>query len=353
MATTNPIRFRRANPVKRGLQIVASGLVVLAFIGVIFGRDSRDLQVTTAGAVVTSPSCGTFPAGRHGTPAAIFPWICEFGTNSSDFGNAVAVVGSEIYVAGSTIGTFPGETNAGYIDAYVRKYDAVGTVTWTRQFGASWIDEALAVAADSSGVYVAGYTDHALPGQSSAGGTDAFVRKYDASGVEAWTQQFGTPGTDVANALVVDPSGLYVAGATDGTLPGQTNGGVGDAFVRRYDSSGAELWTRQFGTSMDDGAVSLATDESSVLVAGYTFGTFPGQTNHGSRDAFVRKYDDSGLEMWTRQVGTPADDLPYGVAANASAVYVAGYTYGAFPGHTNEGDRDAFLQSFNATGGER
>src|SRR5439155_18476571 len=122
----------------------------------------------------------------------------------------------------------------------------------------SWIDEALAVAANSSGLYVEGYTDHALPGQSSAGGTDAFGRKYDAAGAEAWTQQFGTAGNDVANALAGDPSGVYVVGATDGTLPGQTNVGVGDAFVRRYDSSGTEVWTHQFGTSSDDGAVSVA-----------------------------------------------------------------------------------------------
>ena len=352
MATADSIRFRRSSLVKRVLQLLGSTLVVLAVMVAVFAIDSKELPVTVTGALVL-PSHGSFPAGSQGTPAAIFPWIHQFGTNSSDFGNAVAVVGSDIYVAGSTIGTFPGEMNAGYIDAYVRKYDAMGTVVWTRQFGASWIDEALAVAADSSGVYVAGYTDHALPGQSTAGGTDAFVRKYDASGAEAWTQQFGTSGNDVANALAADPSGVYVVGATDGTLPGQTNVGVGDAFVRRYDSSGTEVWTRQFGTSSDDGAVSVAIQGSSVLVAGYTFGTFPGLTNQGSRDAFLRNYDASGTERWTRQVGTPADDLPYGVAADASAVYVAGYTYGAFPGNTNPGDQDAFLQSYDASGDER
>jgi len=219
MATADSIRFRRSSLVKRVLQLLGSTLVVLVVMVAVFAIDSKELPVTVTGALVL-PSHGSFPAGSQGTPAAIFPWIHQFGTNSSDFGNAVAVVGSDIYVAGSTIGTFPGEMNAGYIDAYVRKYDAMGTVVWTRQFGASWIDEALAVAADSSGVYVAGYTDHALPGQSTAGGTDAFVRKYDASGAEAWTQQFGTSGNDVANALAADPSGVPVctAGVTDGPL---------------------------------------------------------------------------------------------------------------------------------------
>ena len=46
-------------------------------------------------------------------------------------------------------------------------------------------------------------------------------------------------------------TGLYVAGFVTGLLPGQTGGGGGaadvDAFVRKYDFNGNELWTRQFG----------------------------------------------------------------------------------------------------------
>ena len=46
---------------------------------------------------------------------------------------------------------------------------------------------------------------------------------------------------------------VYVAGVTYGTLPGQTNSGNYDAFVRKYDADGNELWTRQFGSaSFDD-----------------------------------------------------------------------------------------------------
>jgi len=48
-----------------------------------------------------------------------------------------------------------------------------------RQFGTSDYDSTSGVAVDlSNNVYVAGYTYGTLPGQSSSGGTDAFLVKF-------------------------------------------------------------------------------------------------------------------------------------------------------------------------------
>ncbi len=104
-------------------------------------------------------------------------------------------------------------------------------IEWIRQFGSSSIDNARGISVDASGIYVAGLTSGTLPGQTSAGSTDAFVRKYDLDGNEVWTRQFGTPSGDNARGISVDASGIYVAGGTDGTLPGQTSAGSTDAFV--------------------------------------------------------------------------------------------------------------------------
>ena len=93
------------------------------------------------------------------------------------------------------------------------------TVQWIRQFGSSDVDIAYGVAVNSSGVYVVGYTIATLPGQTSAGSTDAFIRKYDSSGNVVWTRQFGTQGFDQAFAVAVDSTGVYVAGLTNGSLP--------------------------------------------------------------------------------------------------------------------------------------
>ena len=175
-------------------------------------------------------------------------------------------------------------------------------IVWIRQFGTFANDHATDVAVDTSGnIYVAGETVGALPGQTSSGDWDVFVRKYDGSGSELWTRQFGTFATDHTTDVAIDASGnVYAAGYTGGALPGQSSSGFDDAFVRKYDGSGNELWTMQFGTSTYDYAESVAVDASgNIYVAGETLGALLGQTSSGGLDAFVRKYDSSSNELWT------------------------------------------------------
>ncbi len=109
-------------------------------------------------------------------------------------------------------------------------------VDWTRQFGSASADSVQGISVDASGVYVSGATGGTLPGQTSSGGDDVFVRKYDAGGTEVWTRQFGTGGSDQANGISVDVSGVYVAGQTTGALPSQTSSGSFDAFVVKLSS---------------------------------------------------------------------------------------------------------------------
>jgi len=52
-------------------------------------------------------------------------------------------------------------------------------IGWTRQFGTSDNDYAPGLAVDASGnVYIAGWTEGALPGQSYAGGGDVLLVKF-------------------------------------------------------------------------------------------------------------------------------------------------------------------------------
>ena len=66
---------------------------------------------------------------------------------------------------------------------------------------------------------------------------------------EIWTRQFGTNADDLVFQVAVEGAGnLYAAGGTKGALAGQTHLGFRDAFLRKYDSLGNEVWTHQFGT---------------------------------------------------------------------------------------------------------
>jgi len=279
-------------------------------------------------------------------------WTRQFGTNRNDAATGVAVDASGIYVVGRTIGVLPGQFASGGGDAFVRKYDASGREVWTRQFGSIRPDQANGVAVDDSGVYVVGWTSGALPGQTGTGGDDAFIRKYDTNGNEQWTRQFGSADRDEPFGVAVDASGIYVAGATLGTLPGQTASGFSstDAFVRKYDVDGVAQWTRQFGSAGSDDANGVAVDATGVYVGGRTSGELPGQSTAGNADAFVRKYDAGGAELWTRQFGTGSADQANALAADGGGVYIVGRTLGLLAGQLNEGEEDLFARKYNSSG---
>eukprot|EP00971_Amphidinium_carterae_P051025 1004691-Amphidinium_carterae.1 len=117
--------------------------------------------------------------------------------------------------------------------------------------------------------------------------------QYDSSGEWQWTRQRGSGDWDRARAVAVSVEGqVYVAGWTDGSLDGQSHAGGRDAFLMQYDSSGDWQWTRQRGTSNDDYARAVAVSaEGQVYVAGYTLGSLDGQSSAGERDPFLMQYD--------------------------------------------------------------
>ena len=111
------------------------------------------------------------------------------------------------------------------------KYDSEGNLLWSRELGTNSDDRAFGVSADPLGyVYITGITRGSL-GSANAGGTDAFVSKYDDEGTLLWTKQFGTTGTDFSRAVAADALGnVFFTGDTTGSLEG-TNKGNADVFV--------------------------------------------------------------------------------------------------------------------------
>lgn len=282
--------------------------------------------------------------------AQIVDWTRQLGSTSDDRSYGVSADGfGVIYTIGSTTGNLGG-SNAGGIDAYVSKYDSTGALLGSRQFGTSANDEARGVSADGLGnVYISGFTAGNLVG-SNAGNNDAFVVKYNDSGALLWTRQFGTGAQDRSWGVSADGLGsVYVSGTTGGGLSGSSAGGE-DAFLRKYAADGTLQWTRQLGTPGNDGSRGVTADGlGNVFIAGYTTGSLQG-TNAGGVDAFVTKYDASGSLLWTRQQGTAGADYGTGVSADALGnVYVTGYTTGSLDG-ANAGAEDAFLTKYDASG---
>ena len=68
-----------------------------------------------------------------------------------------------------------------------------------------------------------GYTGGGLDGNTSSGGKDIFLIKYDSSGTKQWTKQLGTSSGDEGRGITTDSSGnIYVTGYTQGGLDGNT-----------------------------------------------------------------------------------------------------------------------------------
>jgi hypothetical protein len=294
-----------------------------------------------------------FPATA---PASTVGWARQFGTGYPDDANGLTIdAAGNLYVIGQTSGTLTGQKNAGMIDAFVRKYSSVGDEVWTRQFGSSERDIPKGITLDGAGnLYVVGETFGSLPGKASAGGWDAFLRKYTADGDEVWTTQFGGGGAESAASVRIDHGGnAYVVGGTRAALPGQTNIGDYDGFIGRFDPAGNQVWARQFGTTVEDYTLSVTLDSRDYpILAGETSGHFAGAASAGALDGFVRQYDPSGNVVWTRQFGSPADDYAVNatVAPNGD-VLVAGTTAGTLPGQKSAGDADAFIAAFSSQGG--
>ena len=219
-------------------------------------------------------------------------WTRQLGTSGTDRGWDVSADGlGNVYISGVTGGSLEG-TSAGADDAFVSKYDDSGTLQWTRQLGTSNGDFSQGVSADGLGnVYISGVTSGSLEG-ANAGFSDAFLSKYDASGTLEWTRQFGTGGFD--NGWEVSADGLgnvYISGSTEGNL-GAPNAGFRDAFISKYDDSGTLQWTRQLGTSSRDVFNGVSADGlGNVYISGDTRGSLEG-TSAGGRDAFVIKIQD-------------------------------------------------------------
>jgi len=284
-------------------------------------------------------------------------WIKLLHTSDTDIAAALTIdSSSNLYVAGNTKGNLNGETNSGDWDAFIVKYDSLGALQWTKLLGTNDVDIATNLTTDSSGnLYVAGRTYSDLNGETNSGAYDAYIVKYNSAGVLQWTKLLGTSGDDSASALTTDNSGnLYVAGWTGGNLNGETNSGRRDAYIVKYNSAGVLQWTKLLGASGLDSANALTIDNmGNLYLAGGTIASVKGETNSVYSDAFLAKYNTAGMLQWTKLLDASDYDFANALTADSSGnLYVAGSTNGDLKGETNNGAVDAFIVKYDLTGSE-
>ncbi len=224
--------------------------------------------------------------------------------------------------------------------AGITRYDAAGTLVWTKKFDANASARRVLVDSGNSPIVVGVFSGSASFGATtlvSAGQKDIFVAKLDTNGNPVWATSAGGPGDDEATDLAVDDSGNVVVagsysllGATFGKMQLPTAGGR-DVFVVKLDGTGALVWVRSFGGPGDDYTFALGGDDSGHVVGGmYSMGP---SVKIGSTtlmagqhlEAIVYRLDPDGTPSWAKAAGGDADTWVSGIDLDQDGnAYVAG-----------------------------
>ncbi len=220
------------------LAIDANGDVIVT--GTISGRLN---STTTYGG-----GSDIFVTKLNGTDGALTA-SAQIGGAGSEFGEAVAIAGDgNILVAAREDGR-----------VIIRKLDVTDPTIELATFdlgdlGGGSISD---IVVDASGdIYVAGTSFNAsLSGgtitNSHSGGADGFITKLSDGGASfsaSFTHFIGSSGTDRIEGLSVQNGSIYVAGKTNGTLPGATLTGTTDGFAAKINATtGTADFIRQFG----------------------------------------------------------------------------------------------------------
>ena len=97
-------------------------------------------------------------------------------------------------------------------------------------------------------------------------------------------------------------------------------------FLLKYSQQGDQLWSRQLDPGVEDTSGLTADDQGNIYVFGHVSST-PERETEGGYDAFIAKYNQTGTQLWARQLGTPKHDVCAGLDLDANEnLYIAGYT---------------------------
>ena len=192
-----------------------------------------------------------------------------------------------------------------------------------------------------------------------------------------YSTYLGGSSNDWGAGIAVDSSGnAYVTGETDSLdfptqnpYQGSYAGGMDDAFITKFSSSGSALtYSTYLGGSENDVGKGIAVDSSgNAYVTGQTGSTdFPTKNPYqetkagdaGSYDAFITKLSSSGSTLtYSTYLGGSESDGGIGTAVDTSGnAYVTGFTWSTdFPTQdpyqgSYADNRDAFITKLSSSG---
>ncbi|MDO7851417.1 Ig-like domain-containing protein [Hymenobacter convexus] len=297
--------------------------------------------------------------------------VVSAGGASGDQGRAIAVNGSTVYVTGYVNGTATFGSTAltpvyGLQDLFVAKYTDSGTAlvygSAVRSGGAD-IDRGNAIAVNGANVYVAGEFRSltAVFGSTTLTNTntdaanlsyDAFLAKFTDSGTLAQATAVkaggnaasGSTPNEYGNGIAVNGTTLYATGTFNSTsvsfgngvtLTNTDNTGANsDMYLAKYTDSGtltANAATKSTNSGSDSGEA-VAVSGSTVYVSGNFGGSVTygpsALTSLGGQDAFVARFSEASNVFTVNGAvagGSTLDDNAGSLAISGTQAVVAGY----------------------------
>ncbi len=217
--------------------------------------------------------------------------------------------------------------SAGFQDAFVAKYDAMGNVLWAKAISGTEQDWGYKVCADNqNNVYVTGYFQSSAlyftPSdsivRSPASARNLFLAKYSSNGTFLWVKHGSAGATNgmlTARSVTVDNqnniilSGDYTKEIQfDATTLPFTN--AANIFLVKFDTNGNLLWHKAGISNSICWFNDMITDATNnIYVCGKISTTISfGLTsipNHGGDDLVVGKFDPNGNLLWMHVEGKP------------------------------------------------
>jgi hypothetical protein len=289
-------------------------------------------------------------------PSGNFIWVRTFGGAGGDSGQGVrSDTAGNIYASGSFSGTVdfdPGAPvfslpGAGLSDIFILKLDASGNFVWAKSIGGTGYDVPSAMELDASGnVYTAGTFYNTCdfdPGAgtmnlSSAGVSDIFISKLDASGNFIFGKRIGSTGGEGLSSLSLDGSNnVYITGNFNGSVDFDPNAGTftlsstgGNKYISRLDSAGNFIYAEK----MTFAGKVASIGSGSCYFLGSFFGTVdfdPGTGTHNltalNTDIFNLKLSALGNFIYVTTVGSASStNKGNGITTDSGGnVYTTGF----------------------------
>ena len=212
------------------------------------------------------------------------------------------------------------------------KFDTNGTRLWGTYYGGINYNDIRGIKADSqNNIVITGQTQSPINistvgshQENYQANRDAYIVKFNESGMRIWGTYFGGNNDDFAFGLDIDNlNNIYIVGGTS-SVSGiaynsnfqsqlfQNTSSYGDAFIAKFDSTGTIIWSTYAGGESFESFNAVVVKDNHVVAVGYTrsetnistSGVFQ-QTKYpnGQIDGVIYKFSNNGNRLWSSYYG--------------------------------------------------